>query len=796
MVRIDLVQFISTKKEGGIMCRRSFLYLMVIVAMCILVPGNGFSGGKDKEWKGNWEKHHKLTGIFYEVEGLKYKTQTGSGITDEIGEFKYREGETVTFFVGKLVLGSAPGGKLLTEAHLVPAVAGDVKMIKNQVVTNMARFVQSLDEDDNVENGVAIHPQTARVVSRYKNAISFDQSEEDFTTDPNVVALFEELNLTLRTPAQARNHLRRTLYGIHKSTDVKIPTRDGSYLLGDIYRPIKEGKYPPIVAVGAYGKPFGAGCICGEPDLLAKEVAEDRYFEGNPDNVAWENGETINTLDWVPQGYVKVIVDDRGICNSPGTFEQFSLQEAKDYYDVIEWAGVQPWSNGQVGTWGVSYWSMDTMNMAQLQPPHLKAIMPLHNSSNSIRDYMFNGGIWNFFNFMAGSCCVDGVKYGTASGKCNAVQWPGFAQAHPFDDPAYWGPTGSYCISPDLSKVTAPMYDAMPLEHPGIHIRGSSESFIRSGTPLQDKKLDVLTGALAYPYTAENLTLHRAFFDYWLKDIDNGAMDSPAVRMMLRTGHREYVWRYATDWPVPGTQYANYYLSATPSSFVEPGKRQNFMQISTVAPTVEASGTYKAEAITGDPCWASGVSFVSEPLSEDLALAGYIKLVTWVSSTSSDMDIMAYVRVMDETGTEVPYGLVISAIDAPPGVPVALGWLKVSHRKTDPAKSTIYRPWHTHKQADYAPLTSSSEVVPVEVEIWPTTAMIKQGWRIRLDVQPVDGCDAYRHIIDPTYHTGAFNTIYTGPDHISYLQLPVIPPNHHEYHGHHWDDEHHGHDRD
>jgi predicted acyl esterase len=67
--------------------------------------------------------------------------------------------------------------------------------------------------------------------------------------------------------------------------------------------------------------------------------------------------------------------------------------------------------------------------------------------------------------------------------------------------------------------------------------------------------------------------------------------------------------------------------------------------------------------------------------------------------------------------------------------------------------------------------------VEVEVELWPTTALIRKGNRIRLDVQPTDGVDhPSRHYYDETYHKGASNTIYIGPDHPSYLQLPVIPP--------------------
>jgi hypothetical protein len=128
----------------------------------------------------------------------------------------------------------------MTPAHLVrvlvegmmgmkmPAAAGDPKNVIDPTVTNLARFVQSLDKDCNPENGIVIDASAGKIVGKYSKKINFDQDEAAFTADSDVNALFKELNLTLRTPAQARNHLRRTLYGIRKTTDVKIPTRDGS----------------------------------------------------------------------------------------------------------------------------------------------------------------------------------------------------------------------------------------------------------------------------------------------------------------------------------------------------------------------------------------------------------------------------------------------------------------------------------------------------------------------------------------------------------------------------------------
>ena len=105
-------------------------------------------------------------------------------------------------------------------------------------------------------------------------------------------------------------------------------------------------------------------------------------------------------------------------------------------------------------------------------------------------------------------------------------------------------------------------------------------------------------------------------------------------------------------------------------------------------------------------------------------------------------------------------------------MPVAKGWLRVSHRELDPELSRSYRPYHRHLRRLYL---APGEVVRVEVEIWPTSMVFKKGHRIRLDIQPRDGVGSshYMHY-HADYNTGS-NTIYAGGDMDSYLLLPVIP---------------------
>lgn len=716
-----------------------------------------------------------LKGVFYDspVAGLEYRTQTLSGVTNDKAEFTYLEGETVTFSVGGLVLGAAIGKNMLTPADIVIEVGGQTKRLREEKLVNIARFLQSLNRDDNIEDHITITDEIRKIVAKYRYDIRFDQSEDSFSE--NVKDLFVELKSTLRTGYQAKNHLRRTMHGIRKMTDVKIPTRDGSYVLANIFRPVAEGRYPVIMSFGAYGKAFHDGVICSSEQDLAKEGTEDRYFEENPDSspfvsglLPWEHGEAVNTVDWVPRGYVVVYVDERGAGNSPGMFEQFSYQEAKDYYDAIEWLAKQSWCNGNVGIWGCGYYAMNAYNVASLQPPSLKAMIPIGGDSNSYRDYIFTGGgLYNTFNGVMKNSC----------GEWKGVDWVQIAMANPFDDPAIYGPEGKICISPDIEKIKVPFWSGMGLAGT-LHTRGTSEAFIRAAS--KHKKMTMIseTNIHFWAYAPQFLEKHVAFFEYWLKNNKNGIMDDAPINMMVRTGFGSYYWQDESEWPLARTRYTRLYLDASPFDWAGDGKRNDFFKLNTGIPDSSRSSTYPA-GVEWKPetAWSHGISFVTDPLTEDTLLAGYMKLVIWVSSTTHDMELHASVRVMDENNREVPYPT--GAFDAAAGsyFPIGFGGLKVSHRKLDPQKSTIYRPYHTHKKEDYQPL-KPNEPVEAEVEIWPSVSLIRKGWRLRLDVGPVCGSGIGLRIhdaADQSYQKASFNSVYTGPEHRSYLQIPVIP---------------------
>ena len=119
--------------------------------------------------------------------------------------------------------------------------------------------------------------------------------------------------------------------------------------------------------------------------------------EEHPDVTAgssnrYQSWEVVDPEKWVPDGYVCVRVDSRGCGRSPGYLDLYSAREAKDYYNCIEWAAVQPWSTGKIGLNGISYYASEQWQVAAMNPPHLRAICTWEGTSDYYRELGWHGG--------------------------------------------------------------------------------------------------------------------------------------------------------------------------------------------------------------------------------------------------------------------------------------------------------------------------------------------------------------------------------------------------------------------
>jgi hypothetical protein len=540
--------------------------------------------------------------------------------------------------------------------------------------------------------------------------------------------------------------------------DVEVPMRDGARLMADVFRPKDGTRVPALLNLGPYQKDK----VWIPPDTLEEKP--------NP----LMNWETVNPLWWVPRGYAAVRVDGRGSGKSPGQCEPWSLAESIDFYDAIEWAAAQPWCNGNVGLSGISYFAINQWFVANHQPPSLKAIIPWEGFADIYRDALFHGGILSVFMTNWFTAHLMHHTLGRASQQFpNAWQTNmlHFWLSNNLDSGAFRGAQAQW------DKITVPMLSVGNWSGMSLHLRGNTEAFMRAAS--KHKKLRMQAGTHVHPfYTEEGRQDQLRFFDYWLKGIDNGVMDEPPVKLAIRRGRDEIEWRQEHEWPLARTRWTRLYFDLSPPA---PSMAANAGYLVSTNPDETFSRTYPSNSLgsMGSTSAASsqvmgggikpgmGIALETPPLSNDVEVTGPLAASFWVSSATEDMDLFLTLRNFDAEGSEV---LETGQQGTP--VPVAKGWLRVSHRELDPEMSLPYRPYHKHQRRLFL---KPGEIVKVDVEIWPTSMVFKKGHRIRLDIQPRDGVgsQSYMHY-HADYNTGT-NTIYAGGERESYLLLPIIP---------------------
>jgi len=567
--------------------------------------------------------------------------------------------------------------------------------------------------------------------------------------------------------------------GMRIDWDVPIPMPDGVVLRADVYRPEADGQYPVIMTHGPYAK--GLAFQQGFPAMWKTLAANyPDVLEGSSGK--YQNWETVDPEKWVPDGYACVRVDSRGAGRSPGYLDIFSPQETRDYYGCIEWAGTQPWSNGKVGLLGISYYAINQWQVAALRPTHLAAICPWEGASDAYREFSRHGGILNTFVATWYPIQVSSVQFGSggrgdrnpntgepiagdeilAAGElaANRSDSPAELLAHPLDDEFYRE------RSAELEQITVPVLSAANWAH-HLHTRGNFEGYARAASAR--KWLEVHGNEhFAEFYTDYGVALQKRFFGYFLKGEDTGWDRQPPVQLNARLVDGGFEQRAESEWPLARTRWTRFYLDAQAST------------LATSPPADTAKADFEA---LGD-----GLTFTTEPFTEETEITGPAAARLVVASTTTDADLFLTLRVLDPGGRDVTF---VSGLD-PAGV-VGMGWLRASQRATDPERSLPYRPWHPHDRAE--PLTPG-ESVPLDIEIWPTSVVIPAGYRLAVTVQgrdfefPGDGPWPASHGVpmrghgiflhnDPSDRPadvfGGITTLTSGPDQWSYLLLPLIP---------------------
>ena len=357
-------------------------------------------------------------------------------------------------------------------------------------------------------------------------------------------------------------------------TNVAVRMRDGTILCADVFRPAR-GRYPVLLSRIPYGK-----------------------------HRAKYHALYLDPVRAVSRGYAVVIQDVRGRHMSAGEFYPFR-DEGKDGFDTVEWCAAQPWSDGNVGMFGISYHGATQWLAAVEAPPSLKAIAPGVTSDSYYDSWLYQGGALNaFFAYAwAGDYLVDDFA-GIPAEKAQAFaelrrlrQDPLAMVEHlPLNEmPSLRGLADYYydwLAHPtwdDYWKGVSPRERFNKVQVPALNIGGWYDGFLRGtvrcyegmrnrgGSALARDQQHLLLGPWKHEpmpdpvageryfgahASGEAIDIHGlmlAWFDRWLKDEGNGVDTDPAVYYFTMG---EDAWHSTEAWPPPDTKTIPYFLGS------------------------------------------------------------------------------------------------------------------------------------------------------------------------------------------------------------------------------------------
>jgi predicted acyl esterase len=565
--------------------------------------------------------------------------------------------------------------------------------------------------------------------------------------------------------------------------DVYVEMRDGVRICVDVYRPDTDEPLPALLAFAIYNKEIQS------PDATASLPPQPAW------SPLWTGPqEAGDTRLFVSRGYVHVIGSPRGV----GKSESGGSREF-DSYDLIEWIAQQPWCDGNVGMVGISGFGAEQMHVARQAPPHLKAIFPFdprgaYGTLGGFREE-YPGGVVHLFRYLVGHFGVFHQDRGA----------PGDL---PPEQDAHWREAmenPDYRIYPHLLNVLSmkgqhlPNYFQIlidPFDQPGLNERSEAE--------FAQIKIPAYTGSGWYAYTykthlqgaqtywrhldapkkllfAGPAHLERPFhgfhgeilrwYDHWLKGIDTAVMDEPPVRYWVMGANE---WRTGADWPLPETQWTKLYLSSWERLRAEPFTADSADDDIPPDSFVQMPLTHTRQI--------AKLRFLSEPLTEDLLVAGpsVLKLFASIDQTDTNWIVVLKdvgpdpsVRTAREGEWELP--------DELPERELTRGWLKASNRALDPERSQPWKPFHRLTR-DAAEPVAPGEIVEYDIEILATANLFRAGHRICLEITSMDrptGVAGATNVEYVPYHVCSAQTtlhhVHHDTAHPSHLLLPVIP---------------------
>jgi len=559
-----------------------------------------------------------------------------------------------------------------------------------------------------------------------------------------------------------------------------ITMRDGVRIAADVWLPPgfeSKKKLPAIMRCTRYWR---------ASDIVGASLEQDQNYR----TAAMMN----------EAGYALVLVDARGTGASFGTRPyEMTVDEVKDYGEIADWIVAQPWSNGKVGAYGVSYPGNTAEMLMVNRHPAVKVVAPLYNDFNYYDFLIEPGGVLlDFFLESWGRmthamdkndiCAVQGVSGEECEALLKRVRG-----VKPVDEDAdrcllkeaVRQHQSNIKLHESMTEFRDDPFgpDNMITLHTIANPSGYIEEIEASGTAVYVRVgwLDAATvdGALSRYLTADNLQKviigpwnhggsHNAdpfmppdtpviplleqqwkdmldFFDLYLKDQEPPPMESSVTYYTLGAGS----WNESYTWPPEGFSRTSWYF----------GPQGTLQRSKPSGATESDSYTVDYEATTGKSNrWYTQMggcdvvypdraeedkkllTYTSNALNTAVEITGHPLVHLYIKSTAEDGAVFVYLEDVDKTG-RVTY--------------ITEGHLRAKCRMIsgDTPPFRYFGPYRTYRREDSAPLIPG-QVADLTFNLIGTSVLIKKGHSLRVAVAGAD-----KHSFDRYPRDGSTPTI-------------------------------------
>jgi putative CocE/NonD family hydrolase len=553
--------------------------------------------------------------------------------------------------------------------------------------------------------------------------------------------------------------------------DVAVPMRDGVVLRADLALPATTGRFPTLVYRTPYGKQF-----------------------------ALKEGGTFEKA--VARGYAVVIQDVRGRYASDGDFLPYE-NEGRDGYDTIEWVARQPWSDGNIGTFGLSYPGAVQWLAAVESPPHLKAMVPAMTFSTP-RNFFYSGGVfdgswldWIWFNIAPDARHRKNLT-GPQTRKEAAASWkqdheriqnflplrnlPDLKQvapfyyewlSHPPADPWWdWAE-----LRNKYDRVHAAVLNFSGWYDEAYGPDGATTNFnglLAARRNDRDPRTHTMIGPWTHGGQDESKSGERDFgaaapinydelilrwMDRYLRNVDNGVDREKPIRLFVMGDN---AWRDEDSWPLTRAKETSYYLNAESaasrvgtlnSALLSLSLRTSEFVSEPSHPLTDPYTAYGAHDYRAFAGRDDVLVFDTAALATDTEVTGPIRAEIFASADVRDFDL--WVRLLDVSPDGTAFNLMSPGLDV----------LRASYRNAS-LKPALLTP---------------GQVYLLTLDRMLTSNVFRAGHHIRVQISAAFSPHFSRNLQTGESEITSSRTqlghirIYHDAEHSSRIVLPVIP---------------------